>query len=70
MQNTIYPCKHLFTAISLAVFFRPYIARTLPTRCPRRHGVFYLTLPFAYLLAVYRNKHAVFAAGGAPVFPG
>jgi hypothetical protein len=31
MQNTIYPCKHLFTAISLAVFFRPHFAHAMPT---------------------------------------
>jgi hypothetical protein len=40
------------------------------TGCPRRPGVFYLTLLFGCLLAAYRNKRSVFGTRDAPTFPG
>lgn len=33
MQNTIYPCKHLFTASYLAVFFLPLFPHQLAEFC-------------------------------------
>ena len=33
MQNTIYPCKHLFTASYLAVFFLPLFPPQLSLFC-------------------------------------